>query len=153
VKKFVLDVHLAKLARHLRMLGFDSLWKSDYTDPELLRVSAEEGRILLTRDRALWEMAPLSHYVAATDPEEQLVEVLRKFELLDVAREGRGFLTRCLQCNSVILPAKPHHVAHLIPGDILTRFDEFFFCPHCERVYWKGSHWDRMREWVAKWVG
>ncbi len=115
-----------------------------------MKAALDDGRVLLTRDRALWERMPenLRHYVEALEPDQQLLEVLRRYDLVERVRSGAGFLSRCLQCNHVILPAKPHHVAHLVPGDILTRFDEFFFCSRCERVYWKGSHWERMLERV-----
>lgn len=150
--RFVLDVHLARLARHLRMLGFDSLWRPDYEDPELKRLAHEEKRILLTRDRALHDQTDpaLRHYVEATDPTAQLLEVLTRFDLLEQARTQKRFLTVCLECNSPILPVQPHHVHSRVPGDILASHDEFFLCPRCERVYWKGSHYDRMRDWISK---
>src|SRR4051812_16784614 len=109
IPTFVLDVHLGKLARHLRMLGLDALWQDDFTDPQLMEISEREGRVLLTRDRDLHDRTAVErrHYVQATEPGEQLLEVLTRFALLDYAREGRGFLTRCLQCNSPILPVKP----------------------------------------------
>jgi uncharacterized protein len=153
--RFVLDVHLGKLARQLRMVGFDSLWRSDFSDEELLRIAVGEGRVLLTRDRALWESTPqeLRHYVNAIEPGEQLREVLLAKGLVDTVRSGRGFLSRCLECNSVILPAKRHHVEHLVGAEMLARHQEFFLCPRCERVYWKGSHWERMAGWVKRIVG
>lgn len=148
--RFVLDVHLGKLARHLRMVGFDTLWKDDYMDPELLEISNTEHRILLTRDRELSEKADpsLVHYVHATDPDEQLVEVADRFDLREKISSMQGFLSRCLQCNSPILPAKPHQLEDRLPGHVRLQFNEFFLCPRCERVYWKGSHFDRMWEHV-----
>jgi uncharacterized protein with PIN domain len=150
--RFVLDVHLGKLARHLRMVGFDTLWKDDYSDPELLEISKTENRILLTRDRELVEKADpmLSHYVQATAPDEQLVEVADTFGLRSKISNMQGFLSRCLQCNSPILPVKPHQLEDRLPGHVRLQFNEFFLCPRCERVYWKGSHFDRMWERVQK---
>jgi uncharacterized protein with PIN domain len=150
--RFVLDVHLGKLARHLRMVGFDTLWKDDYSDPELLEISKAESRILLTRDRELFEKADptLSHYVQATAPDEQLVEVADTFGLRSRISNMQGFLSRCLQCNSPILPVKPHQLEDRLPGHVRLQFNEFFLCPRCERVYWKGSHFDRMWERVQK---
>ncbi|MFL5813117.1 MAG: Mut7-C RNAse domain-containing protein [Bdellovibrionia bacterium] len=148
--RFVLDVHLGKLARHLRMVGFDTLWKDDYTDPELLEISKTDDRILLTRDRALSESADpaLCHYVKATDPDEQLIEIADHFDLRTKISSMQGFLSRCLQCNSPILPVKPHQLEDRLPGHVRLQFSEFFLCPRCERVYWKGSHFDRMWERV-----
>jgi uncharacterized protein len=148
--KFVLDVHLAKLARHLRMVGLDSLWRSDYSDPELLKIAKEEGRVLLTRDRELHDMTPepLRHYVLSTDPTQQLKDLLDHFSLWEYVHSHRGFLTRCLQCNSFILPARAEQLEERLPASVREQHDEFFFCPYCERIYWKGSHFDRMKAWV-----
>lgn len=150
--RFILDVHLAKLARDLRMLGYDALWDSDADDEKLLKVSREENRILLSRDRELISKADpqLSGYVEKLSREEQLVEVLTRFGLIENARSLKGFLTRCLQCNTIILPVQGHQIHHLISGNVLLEHDRFYLCPRCERVYWEGSHFDRMREWVKK---
>lgn len=134
--RFLLDASLERLARDLRMLGFDALVQDETSHEELAALAEAEGRALL------------ADTVQAKGKAEQLREVLERYSLVETAREGKGFLTRCLQCNSTILPAHPHQVAHLVSGDILTRFDHFFFCPRCERAYWKGSHWDRMRKWT-----
>lgn len=150
--KFVLDVHLGKLARHLRMVGLDSLWKDDYNDDELLEISTNENRVLLTRDRALHDRAKegLRHYVQALDPELQLLEVLDRFNLQDRVRAGKGFLSRCLECNSAIIPVRPDQLEERLPAHVRSRYQEFFLCPRCERIYWKGSHFDRMRERVHR---
>jgi uncharacterized protein len=152
---FVCDVHLGKLARHLRMVGFDTVWRDDLADPELLKISAEENRVLLTRDRALHELADPArrHYVQAIEPGRQLVETLTAFSLVERVRGGRDFLSRCMECNSLILPAKPHQVADRVPGELMLRHDRFYLCPRCERVYWEGSHFDRMRGWVKGLLG
>lgn len=147
---FVADVHLAKLARHLRMLGFDTLWRQDIRDDEMLNVSETDGRKLLTRDRALWNRGdPDRRFcVTATAPGQQLAETLTQFGLLDRARSKHGFLTRCLECNALILPAQAHQLTERLPGSVLQEFDQFFLCPRCERIYWRGSHFDRMSRWV-----
>lgn len=152
--RFIADVHLGKLARHLRMVGFDTIWRDDLTDPELLRISSDENRILLTRDRVLANEAgpSRSFYVTPTDPGEQLREVVRHYSLQERVESGKGFLSRCLECNSPILPVQAHQVADRLPGHVRLEFNEFFLCPRCERVYWKGSHFERMREWVRKTV-
>ena len=149
---FVLDVHLGKLAHHLRMVGFDTLWSSEYTDPELLKISKEQFRILLTRDRELYNLASaeLSHYVDATEPGEQLREVLERFELKDQVMEHKGFLSRCLECNSPIVEVNGEKIQDRIPEHVFLVQKEFYFCPRCERVYWKGSHFERMKVWVKR---
>ena len=149
---FVLDVHLAKLARHLRMLGFDSLWTSELNNDEILNFSRDEKRVILTRDRELYIRADerLRHYVQAIDPQEQLVEVLEKFGLFAHVQSGKGFLSRCLQCNAPIIPVTGNQIAHKVPAHVLEERSEFYFCPRCERAYWKGSHWGRMRQLVER---
>jgi len=153
--RFVADAHLGKLARHLRMLGHDTLWEasfSDLKDEELLRLAREERRSLLTCDRALAETAGRHQAlrILSQSPPQQLIEVLAHFQLGDDARSGKGFLTRCLQCNSLILPLPPHQVTDRVPGHLLLEFDTFYLCPRCEQVYWNGSHVARMREWVIR---
>jgi uncharacterized protein len=147
---FVLDVHLGRLGRNLRITGLDALWRDDFGDDELLRISHDEQRVLLTRDRALFERAEpnRSHYVMAIDPGAQFREVISRFNLGAKIASGEGFLSRCLDCNSPILPVSAHQVADRLPGHVRLEFQEFFLCPRCERVFWKGSHFDRMREWL-----
>jgi uncharacterized protein with PIN domain len=149
---FVLDVHLDKLARHLRMVGFDALWSSEHKNPELLKISNEEFRILLTKDRALHDLASADrkYYVEADEPGEQLREVLERFELKDQVLEHKGFLSRCLECNSPIVEVNGKQIEDRIPKHVLREHQEFYFCPRCERVYWKSSHFERMKTWIQR---
>lgn len=147
---FVADVHLARLARHLRLMGYDTVWGQETTDEELARLSREENRWLLTRDRALHDSHVASggrgHYVLATEPDEQLREVIGRWEL----KQWLKPFTRCLDCNSVLLPTKAHHVIERVARSIVEAHEDFFLCSRCERVYWKGSHYDRMIGWLGK---
>src|SRR5258707_282496 len=130
------------------MLGFDADWSADFSDERLREIAASTQRVLLTRDRALSELVgEKCLLVAATDPRNQLREVLIHFQLQEQVQSGRGFLTRCLECNIPLLPVKPHQVVDRVPGHLLVEMDEFYLCQRCERVYWKGSHWARMLEW------
>ena len=142
--RFVLDVHLGKLARSLRMLGFDSLYRSDYTDRQLLAVSENEGRVLLSRDRALLLEPSLvrGYCVKSDDPVLQLAEVVERF---DLSRAAHPF-TRCMCCNMCLLRVPKEQIAHRLPPRVAENFDEFQTCPECHRIYWKGSHFLRMRE-------
>jgi uncharacterized protein len=144
--KFVLDVHLGKLAAYLRMLGFDSLYRSCYTDPELVRISSAEHRILLTRDRGLLKNGAISrgYWLRETDSRRQVTEVLHRF---DLAHSVRPF-TRCMACNGVIEPVSREQVHHLVPPRAAELHNEFRQCRECGRVYWKGSHYDRMQRWI-----
>jgi uncharacterized protein with PIN domain len=144
---FVLDVHLGALARHLRMLGFDVLYRNDYPDAELVRVSTGEKRILLTRDRTLLRHGSLTHayWLRSQNPGEQAREVLGRF---DLRRSVRPF-TRCLECNGRIRKVRKSRVLDRLPPKTAAYYDEFFRCSSCRRVYWKGSHYAKLERSVA----
>jgi uncharacterized protein with PIN domain len=143
VTRFVLDVHLGRLARLLRLAGFDCLYDNRYDDRTLSRLSRQEGRILLTRDRGLLMRAEVTHgyCVRSPHPTEQLSEVLARF---DLGRRLSPF-SRCLVCNR-FLEALPRRQARLrVPALVARRYRRFRACPQCGRVYWRGSHWEHMR--------
>ncbi len=140
--RFVLDVHLGRLARSLRLLGFDSVWGNDLADAELAAISVGEARVLLTRDRGLLKRAKVIHgyLVRETDPHRQIIEVLRRFDLFG-AIDPFG---RCLQCNGVLEPVAKEEVEHRLPLRTRQDHDEFRTCPDCGRIYWQGSHYDQL---------
>jgi uncharacterized protein with PIN domain len=143
--RFVADVHLGALARRLRLVGLDTAYRADADDRALAELADREGRILLTRDQGLLKRRVISHgyFVRETHPRRQLVEVLRRFGPLDL----RPF-SRCLRCNDVLREvAKPAVEAALLPR---TRqyHDRFEMCGGCGRIYWKGSHWTRLKHVV-----
>lgn len=140
--RFVLDTHLGRLATYLRMLGFDCLYQNDYEDETLASISAEERRILLTKDRGLLKRSVVSHgyFVRETQPRAQLLEVLRRFDLFSRASAFR----RCLRCNQELVEAPKGEVMEDLPERVRQEFNEFRRCPGCGRVYWRGSHYQRM---------
>lgn len=140
--RFVLDVHLGRLARLLRMLGFDSVYANDLEDGTLSHISAEQGRIILTRDRELLKRSIITHghCVRSSRPTDQLAEVIRRFDLRQTLRP----FTRCLECNAVLKPVSPERAARQVPPHVARTYQEFRSCPRCGRVYWKGSHWEHM---------
>ena len=146
--KFMLDVHLGKLAAYLRMLGFDTEYGRSLTDAQLAEVSARNHRILLTRDRGLLKHSAVTHgyWIRETNSRRQIEEVMHRF---DLARSVRPF-TRCMACNGVLEPASKNEVRNSVPGHSVQRYDEFHRCTQCGRIYWKGSHYERMRRWVKE---
>lgn len=139
---FVLDTHLRRLAAYLRLLGSDARWWPGADDADLARVAADERRVLLTRDLGLLKRAIVVHgrFVRATDPREQLSEVVTAFSLRDEAQP----FTRCLRCNSGVAPVpKEEIVARLLPG---TRrgYRHFLRCTTCDRIFWRGAHYVRL---------
>jgi len=149
--RFVLDVHLGKLAAYLRMLGFDSLYRNTYLDEDLIQISKDEGRILLSKDRKLIEDSTVTrgYCVQSNEPDLQLVEVLRRFDLF---RSTRPF-QRCLRCNAVLQPIQKNAIVHRLPPKVSQFFEEFQLCDVCDRIYWKGSHFDRMQGFIRKVLG
>ncbi len=148
VARFVLDVHLGRLATYLRMIGFDALYSAGYCDEELAHISVEERRILLTRDRGLLKRGQVTHgyWVRATEPRRQLVEVLRRFDLF---RQTAPF-RRCLRCNSLLEPVRKEEIVGRLPSKTRQCYDEFALCRTCDRVYWKGSHYERMQRFIEQ---
>jgi uncharacterized protein with PIN domain len=136
--RFVADVHLGRLARYLRLLGFDTLYGNDWADDLLVETSVSDHRILLTRDRGLLKRKTLDHgyLVRHTDPLRQLAEVARRFDLRDSLRP----LTRCPVCNVAVVPVAKEEAAPRLPLLTARYYDEFWRCEQCGRLYWKGGH-------------
>jgi uncharacterized protein with PIN domain len=145
--RFVLDQHLGKLAAHLRLLGFDTLYRNDYDDATLARVSSTEHRILLTRDRGLLKRSAVTHgyFVRQTDPQQQVVEVLQRFDL----RRLIAPFCRCIRCNGLLRATSKEQVATYLPPHTQEYYDEFHICEQCGQVYWKGSHYQHLLGFVA----
>jgi len=146
--KFVLDVQLGRLAGYLRMLGFDALYDNRAGDAELVRISAGQNRILLTRDRGVLKHSAVTHgyWLRETDSRRQAAEVVSRF---DLARSLRP-LTRCMICNQLLRAASPAEVRGRIPPRVAEWCREFRECAGCGRVYWYGSHCRRIERWIGE---
>ncbi len=143
---FVVDVNLGRLARLLRLLGFDAAYRSELDDAGIARLSAEEHRVILTRDRGLLMRRIVSHgyYVRSQLPREQAAEVLAR---LDLTGEVRSF-SRCTECNGRIVPREKGEVLHLLPENTRRFYNEFFQCEQCGKVFWHGAHWENLQELI-----
>jgi hypothetical protein len=142
--RFILDTHLGKLARYLRLLGFDTLYNNASEDAELAGIAASgEKRILLTRDHGLLKRKQVSHgyFIRNDKPLLQVREVLAYFDLY---RSVKPF-TRCTQCNGVIKTVAKGDVLDRLPGSVAEEFSTFSTCEDCRRVYWPGSHYEHMK--------
>ncbi|MGO9178682.1 MAG: Mut7-C RNAse domain-containing protein [Candidatus Limnocylindrales bacterium] len=144
--RFILDTHLGRLARYLRMLGFDSAYSNRADDDELARRSSAEGRVLLTRDRGLLRrrVVRLGYLLRSDDPRRQLVEVSGRYGL---AEQVQPF-SRCIRCNGRIEPVEKAEVAQRLAPRTLRYYDSFGRCDSCTAVYWQGSHYERMQRLV-----
>ncbi len=148
VSTFLLDNHLGRLAAYLRMLGFDSLYRNDYQDDELAWVASQQDRTLLTRDQHLLMRNAIQsgYWVRHQDPQQQLIEVVRRYRLASRIQPFR----RCLHCNHPLEPVSKEAVLPRLEPLTQLYFDEFHICPACKRIYWKGSHYEHMQELLAK---
>jgi len=144
--RFVLDQHLGRLAAYLRLLGMDCVHRALFPDEEVARVSEDEHRVLLSRDKRLLMRRAVVHggFVRATDPMEQVPEVLHRFG----APETIAPFSRCMACNGVLRPADRELVEDRLLPDTREYYREFRECPDSGRVFWDGSHVRRMRGWV-----
>lgn len=142
VPRFVLDVHLGKLAVLLRMAGFDAKYRNDCSDCELKEISRDEVRLLLSCDRRLVEESALdrAYRIRADSPVEQFAEVLERFQLQRLIRP----FTRCMLCNAPLVHADGCSVRSQVPSLVRQSQTEFRRCPACGRVYWPGTHVARM---------
>jgi uncharacterized protein len=145
--RFVLDVHLGRLARYLRLAGFDSRYESRANDAELARASTAEQRVLLTRDQGLLKRSAVTHgyYVRETAPARQFAEVIDRFDLRRLVRP----FTRCTCCNAALEPVEKSRVREEVPERSWAHFDTFLRCAGCGRVYWRGSHAVRLEQALA----
>ncbi|MCB9453470.1 MAG: Mut7-C ubiquitin/RNAse domain-containing protein [Anaerolineaceae bacterium] len=142
--RFILDQHLGRLAAYLRMLGFDTLYRNDYHDEELAQVSHDDTRILLTRDVGLLKRSLViyGYYVRSTHRQRQLEEIATRYNLLTISEPFK----HCMKCNGLLEKATKETVLPHIPAGTAARYDEFHRCLSCQRIYWKGAHYQRMQE-------
>jgi len=145
---FILDTHLGRLARYLRMLGFDTLYDNSFDDPEIIRTGVSEKRIILTRDVELLKYGAVTHgyWIRSKNSLEQLREVVLYFDLVSRIKPFR----RCMDCNGTIKKVPKKSVVAGLPPNTIKYYDEFFRCASCEKVYWKGSHYIRMESFIRE---
>ncbi|MCR3955034.1 MAG: Mut7-C ubiquitin/RNAse domain-containing protein [Gudongella sp.] len=141
--KFILDVHLGKLAKYLRMLGFDTLYEVDGEDFWLADKSEAEGRILLSLDRELLmrKNVPYPYLVRSRDPLEQLRETVEKFCLI----ERMEPLSRCMVCNGKLKQMEKEKILGILPEGVAETNEIFKRCDSCGKIYWSGTHTEGMK--------
>jgi len=140
--RFVVDTMLGRLARWLRAMGYDTLYLGTAEDRRLLQLAHAEDRVLLTRDAKLARLAaPMGCLIETDQVDRQLAEIVAK---LTLAPQEADWLSRCLECNAVLEPREKERLGGLVPDYIFATQSEFMACPGCGRIYWPGSHADRM---------
>jgi hypothetical protein len=139
--RFIADVMLGKLARWLRILGYDTLYDASADDGELVEQALEEDRILLTRDAKmlLRRKLPAHLLIASDDWREQLSQVVAQFGLDTTTQR----FTRCVDCNQPLARIQKPEARFKVPSHIFDTHDAFCACPQCGKVFWSGSHIER----------
>ena len=146
IPRFILDNHLGKLAVKLRILGLDAEYENNYEDEHLAEITSKGDRILLTRDRGLLKRKKVvyGYLIRNIDPMLQLNEVITRYRL------GKNFrpFQRCLICNKILQKVDKEEILDRLEPLTRKYYDEFHYCEGCDRVYWKGSHYLRMLEFI-----
>ncbi|NWG28529.1 MAG: Mut7-C ubiquitin/RNAse domain-containing protein [Ignavibacteriaceae bacterium] len=146
--KFVADVHLGRLTKYLRMMGFDVLYKNNFDDDEIVQLSLKEKRAILTKDRGVLKRNEVTHgyFVRSTKVEEQVKEVLNRFDLKNEIKE----FSRCIECNELLMPIKKELIVNQLPQKVAQSQNEFYQCPSCNKNFWKGTHYRRMLSFIKQ---
>jgi uncharacterized protein len=142
--RFIVDVNVGRLAGYLRLLGFDTAYEHGWRDETISARAHSEKRVVLTRDRDLLKRSIVEHgrLIRAERPKEQLAEVLRIYGL----EEPYALFSRCLRCNGALQPVPKEKILQRLEPKTRRYFQRFHICPQCERIYWRGSHHQRMVE-------
>jgi uncharacterized protein with PIN domain len=143
---FICDVHLGRLCKYLRMLGWDTLYSNQYTPDDLIAISGQEKRLLLSKNYQLTRNKKVtrSYWVRSSNPLEQIKDLINKLDLSNRSMP----LTRCLNCNHILMQVEKHEILHRLQPRTAMYYNEFFNCPSCDQIYWKGSHFENMVEFI-----
>ena len=145
---FIVDSNAGKLARWLRMIGYDTLFFNDIEDGRLVDMAMKEGRVVVTRDTQIAKRRVAANgslrviLSREDDPKLQLMQVMKELNL--DCRETQ--FTRCLECNRRLVPRGKDEVKDLVPPYVFCTQTQYRQCPSCSRIYWQGTHWQRMKK-------
>jgi len=144
--KFVADVHLGRLAHYLRMIGFDVLYENNFEDNKIVKISLEEKRAILTKDKGMLKRSEATHgyCVKSSKVREQIVEVIKRFDLKKLI----GEFTRCIDCNTILKSISKNEIINELPPKVSRSQKSFSICPSCKKLYWKGTHHQRMLSFI-----
>jgi len=144
---FIVGRNAGKLARWLRRIGYDALFFNDIEDGRLVDMAMKEGRVVVTRDTQIAKRRVATNgslkviLTRDDDPRRQLLQVMKELSL-DCRRMQ---FTRCLECNRRLKPRSKEEVKDLVPPYVFSTQSQYMQCPSCSRVYWQGTHWQRMK--------
>jgi len=152
--KFIADCNVGKLARWLRLMGYDTRFFNGGSDSQLVTMAQAEGRVILTRDTRIMKRRVITSgrlkaiLIQNDEPELQMRQVI---DDLDLDGQFRPF-TICLECNQVLVERNKDEVKDLVPPYVYQTQSQFMQCPACHRIYWRGTHWQAMTERLKKFV-
>lgn len=144
--KFVVDANLGRLARYLRLLGFDCLYHNNYSDDMVATISNEDNRIVLTRDRSLLQRKIITYgyFVRATIPKIQVKEILKRFNLFQLIAP----FIRCTRCNGTLEKIDKLKIEHRLKPLTRQYYNDFLICTKCRQIYWQGGHYTRAMQLI-----
>lgn len=148
--KFICDDNLGKLAKWLRILGYDTLFSPDIEDTELVSKALKEDRVILSRDQQLKRFKSAEKnllLLSSNQPLEQLKEVLKK---LNLKPEEKNHFTRCIDCNTVLVPVPKKDVENKVPPFVFKTQEKFFYCSKCDKFYWAGTHVKNLKKKISE---
>lgn len=149
--KFVADTMLGNLARWLRILGYDTLYSSFFEDWRLLRYAGEEERVLLTRDESLFRKARARGLSAVLITSDDIAEMLAQVAIkTGIELSFNPSRTRCPECNTSLMRISKAEALSLLESDIVTKYEEFWRCGKCGKIYWQGNHWKTINSVLEK---
>jgi hypothetical protein len=148
VIKFILDVHLGRLAKYLRLLGFDTSYANNFHDNQLVQLALAEKRIILTRDIGVLKHKLVTHgyWLREIQPKKQLLEVIKRFDLINLIKPFQ----RCLVCNGELQAVAKQTIEHQLAANTMMHYQDFLQCQHCQKIYWQGSHYQHMMKLLAE---
>jgi len=143
--RFVVDVNVGRLAKWLRVMGYDTVFPREGDDNDLVRIALREGRVLVTRDAGLAKRRSVKQgqlqvvKIDGDDLRSQLRQLVR-----DLGLNLGGRFSRCVRCNEALRPADKQQVGERVPPYVFQHHCQFMECPRCHRIYWRGTHWSNM---------
>jgi len=150
--RFIVDNNVGKLARWLRMMGYDTLLFKQKDDSKMIKIALNENRVILTRDAQLMKRRLVTNgklkamLIKQDDPKAQLQETVKNLNLSYLLRP----FSLCLECNQPLIPRDKEEVQNLVPPHVFETQTQYMECPLCHRLYWQGTHWQAMIKELKK---
>ena len=148
---FIVDINVGKLALFLRMLGFDTMYGSEFRNSTLADIACSQNRILLSRDKALLKRKNVMHgyLLRENNPRKQLIEVVSLYELSDKLKP----LSRCIPCNGLLIPVSKERILNKLEPYTRKYYHSFHICENCGKIYWPGSHQKKIYGFIKEILG